>query len=57
MSSDKTDENSVRRKPKVSYAMFVNVGLVGSKLSPKGVGDGKLVNIPIPTIERDWGDA
>ena len=30
MSSDKTGENPVRRKPKVSYAMFVIVGLVGT---------------------------
>ena len=30
MSSDKTDENSVRRKPKVSWGRFVLPGLVGS---------------------------
>ena len=30
MSSDKRDENSLRRKPKVSYAMLVIVGLVGT---------------------------
>ena len=29
MSNDKSSENPVRRKPKVSYAMFVIVGLVG----------------------------
>ena len=30
MSSDKMGENPVHRKPKVSTAMFVNCGLVGS---------------------------
>ena len=30
MSSDKPDENSGRRKPKVSWARFVLPGLVGS---------------------------
>ena len=30
MSSDKRGENPLRRKPKVSYAMLVIVGLVGS---------------------------
>ena len=30
MSSDKIGENPIRRKPKVSYTMLVNVGLVGS---------------------------
>ena len=30
MSNDKTGENPVRRKPKVSYAMLVIVGLVGT---------------------------
>ena len=30
MSNDKRDENSLRRKPKVSYAMLVIVGLVWS---------------------------
>lgn len=30
MSSDKIGENPIRRKPKVSYTMFVSVGLVGS---------------------------
>ena len=29
-SSDKTDENSVRRKPKVSCATLIGAGLVGS---------------------------
>ena len=30
MSSDKSSENLLRRKPKVSYAMLVIVGLVGT---------------------------
>ena len=30
MSSDKIGENPIRRKPKVSYAMLVIVGLVGT---------------------------
>lgn len=30
MSNDKMGENPIRRKPKVSYAMFVIVGLVGT---------------------------
>ena len=30
MSSDKKGENPFRRKPKVSYTMLVNVGLVGT---------------------------
>ena len=30
MSSDKLDENSSRRKPKVSWARFVPTGLAGS---------------------------
>ena len=30
MSSDKPDENSGRRKPKVSWGRFVRPGLVGS---------------------------
>jgi len=43
-----------RPKPKgFPTRCSVNVGLSGSKLSPKGVSDGKSVNIPIPTIERD----
>lgn len=30
MSSDKMSENLIDRKPKVSYATFIGVGLVGS---------------------------
>ena len=31
--------------PKVSYATFVDVGLVGPKARPEGVVDGQAVNI------------
>ena len=48
MSSDKTCENHVHRKPKVSYATSIGVGLVRPKPNPNGVGDGQWVNIPIP---------
>ena len=40
MSSDKTGENPVRRKSKVSWGRLVLPGLVGPKPRPKGVGDG-----------------
>ncbi len=49
MSSDKTDENSVRLKPKVSWGRFVRPGLVGPKPRLKSVGDGHPVNIPEPS--------
>ena len=48
MSSDKDDENSSRRKPKVSWGRFVRPGLVGPKPRLKSVGDGHPVNIPEP---------
>ena len=48
ISSVKTGENPVRRKTKVSNARSIRVGLVGPKPRPKGVGDGRLVNIPAP---------
>ena len=40
MSSKKTGENPVHRKPKVSWATTINPGLVGPKARPKGVVDG-----------------
>ena len=40
MSSKKIGENPIHRKPKVSWAMIVNPGLVGPKARPKGVVDG-----------------
>jgi hypothetical protein len=57
MSSDKACENHARRRPKVSYARSVHVGLVGPKPRPRGVGDGQLVIIPAPPIYYgQWGD-
>ena len=58
-SSEKTGENPVRRKSKVSWARSIHPGLVGPKARPKGVADGKRVNIPVlPTDDKDrWGDA
>ena len=46
MSSVKACEKHAHRKPKVSYATLIGVGLVGPKLRGKPVGDGQLVNIP-----------
>jgi hypothetical protein len=46
MSSDKTGENPVHRKSKVSSGRFVLWRLVGPKPRPKGVGDGHTVDIP-----------
>ena len=39
-------ENLQHRKSKVSWAMAIIPGLVGSKARPKGVVDGHTVNIP-----------
>ena len=47
MSNEKTSENLVRQKPKVSWGRFVRPGLVGPKARPKGVVDGQQVNIPV----------
>ena len=47
MSSDKTSEKLVRRKPKVSWERVILPGLVGPKARPKGVVDGQQVNIPV----------
>ena len=41
MSSVYLGENPRRRKSKVSYATFIDVGLVGPKVYPKGVTDGQ----------------
>jgi hypothetical protein len=46
ISSEKTGENPVRRKPKGSSGRFVLGRLVGPKLNPNGVGDGCTVDIP-----------
>ena len=48
-------ENRTRRKPKVSYGRSVRVGLVGPKPRPRGVGDGKQINISAPLIFSDGG--
>jgi hypothetical protein len=52
MSSVNADENSAHRKPKVSYARLILVGLVGPKPRAKAVGDGQLVSIPAPPAGR-----
>jgi hypothetical protein len=48
MSSEKTRENRVRRKSKVSDGRLIRVGLVGPKPRLESVGDGQQVNIPVP---------
>ena len=50
MSNEKISENLIRRKPKVSWGRLVRPGLVGPKSRPKGVVDGKQVNIPVPLL-------
>jgi hypothetical protein len=52
MSSDKAGEKPARRKPKVSWARLIRSGLVDPKPRPKGVGNGKQVNIPVPPVCR-----
>ena len=52
MSSVNLGENPRRRKSEVSYATSFDVGLVGPKPRPQGVGDGQLVNIPAPPMDR-----
>ncbi len=52
MSSVNVDENSAHRKPQGSYARSFRVGLVGPKPRAKAVGDGQLVSIPAPLVER-----
>ena len=52
MSSDKACENHARRKPKVSYARSIRVGLVGPKHKASAEGDGEQVNIPAPLNGR-----
>ena len=46
MSNRKTDENSVPRKPKGSFAMEISEGLGGPKAMAKAAVDGQSVNIP-----------
>ena len=52
MSSDNADENSAHRKPEVSYATLIGVGLGGPKPRAKAVGDGQPVSIPAPLKAR-----
>ena len=52
ISSVNSDEKSGRRKPKVSWGRDIRPGLVGPKARPKGVADGQLVNIPVPSCVR-----
>jgi hypothetical protein len=47
MSNDNASEKLARRKSKVSCATLIGAGLVGPKARPKGVVDGKQVNIPV----------
>ena len=47
MSSVKACENHAHRKPEVSYATLIGVGLARPKPNPDGVGDGQWVNIPM----------
>ena len=55
MSNDKPGEKPGRRKPKVSCARVIRAGLAGPKPRPKGVGDGKRVNIPVPPLGAERG--
>jgi hypothetical protein len=50
ISSDKTGENPVHRKSKVSSGRFVLWRLVGPKARPNGVADGHPVDIPEPRL-------
>ena len=52
MSSVNPGENPGHRKSEVSYATLIDVGLVGPKPRPQGVGDGQPVNIPAPPLIR-----
>ena len=51
ISSAKTGENPVHRKPKVSAARLVHCGSVGPKARPFGVVDGCQVHIPEPGVK------
>lgn len=50
MSNRNVREIRTHRKSKVSRATAIVPGLVGPKARPKGVVDGKLVNIPALTM-------
>ena len=55
MSSVKVCGKHIHRKPEVSYATLIDVGLVGPKPRGKPVGDGQLVNIPAPLSSLNHG--
>ena len=55
MSSVKVCEKHIHRKPEVSYATLIDVGLVGPKPRGEPVGDGQLVNIPAPLASLGHG--
>lgn len=55
ISSTKTGENPVHRKPKVSRATRIVPGLVGPKARPNGVADGQQVNIPALLYDSNGG--
>ena len=45
----------IHRRPEVSYARLIRVGLVGPKPRLASVGDGQRVNIPVPFLWRQRG--
>ena len=47
ISNDNAGEKPAHRKTKVSWATLIVPGLVGPNANPKGVVDGKRVNIPV----------
>ena len=52
MSNLNAGAKPAHRKPKVSHAMLISVGLVGPKARLKSVVDGQQVNIPVPVLNR-----
>ena len=52
LSNENTGENPVPRKPKGSPTRLVRGGESGPKMRPKGVIDGKQVNIP--ALHKNW---
>ena len=52
MSNLNANEKFAHRKPKVSHATIIGVGLVGPKMRLKGVVDGQQVNIPVLVLSR-----
>jgi hypothetical protein len=52
ISNHNAGEKPAHRKPKVSHATIIGVGLVGPKARLKGVVDGQQVNIPVPMLYR-----